>query len=66
MFLARGFNVLATGGGCTAFIVHENILSCGMLGISGFCFGHPLPRFTVVVFTAVFPLGYPGVDVTFQ
>ena len=28
---ARGFNVLATGGGCTDFIVHEKILSCGVL-----------------------------------
>ena len=32
----------------------------------GFCFGHPLPRFAVVIFTAIFPLGYPGADVTFR
>ena len=30
---ARGFNVLATGGGCTDFIVHGKILSCGVLGL---------------------------------
>ena len=30
---ARGFNVLVTGGGCTDFIVHEKILSCGVLGL---------------------------------
>ena len=29
---ARGFNVLATGGGCTDFIGVE-ILSCGVLGL---------------------------------
>ena len=32
----------------------------------GFCFGHPLPRFSVVIFAAIFPLGYPGADVTFR
>ena len=25
-----------------------------------FCFGHPLQRFAMVIFTAIFPLGYPG------
>ena len=30
---ARGFNVLATGGGCTDLIVHEKILSRGVLGL---------------------------------
>ena len=30
---ARGFNVLATGGGCTDFIVYGKILSCGVLGL---------------------------------
>ena len=26
----------------------------------GFCFGQPLPRFAVVIFTAIPPPGYPG------
>ena len=26
----------------------------------GFCFGHLLRRFAIVIFTALFPLGYPG------
>ena len=30
---ARGFKVLATGGGCTDFIVHGKILSWGVLGL---------------------------------
>ena len=40
------------------------ILSCGVLGL--FLFRPCLPRFAVVIFTAIFPLGYPGVDVTFR
>ena len=32
----------------------------------GFCFGHHLPRFAVVIFTAIFPLGYPDADVMFR
>ena len=64
---ARGFNVLAIGGGCTDFIVHGKILSCGVLGLLEVtCFGHPLPRFAVVIFIAIFPLGYPCADVTFR
>ena len=43
------------------------ILSCGVLGLlEVLCFGHPLPRFAVVLFTARFSLGYPGADVTFR
>ena len=30
---ARGFNVLATGEGCTDFIVYGKYLSCGVLGL---------------------------------
>ena len=30
---ARGFNVLATGGGCTDFYRAWKLLSCGVLGL---------------------------------
>ena len=40
--------------------------SCGVLGCLRFLFRPCLPRFAVVIFTAIFPLGYPGVDVTFR
>ena len=34
---------------------------------STMCDAHKyIPRFVVVTFTAIFPLGYPGVDVTFR
>ena len=35
-------------------------------GCLRFLFRPCLPRFAVVIFTAIFPLGYPGVDVTFR
>ena len=48
------------------------ILSC-MKNVELWCVGllkvlfRPcLPQFAVVIFTAIFPLGYPGVDVTFR
>ena len=44
----------------------ENIELWCVRAARGFCFGHPLPRFAVVLFTAIFPLGYPGADVTFR
>ena len=38
----------------------ENIELWSVEAASGFCFGHPLRRFAMVIFTALFPLGYPG------
>ena len=63
---ARGFNVLATGGGCTDFIVYEKYRAVVCWGCLRFLFRPCLPRFAVVIFTAIFPLRYPGVDVTFR
>ena len=44
----------------------ENIELWCVGAASGFYFGHPLPWFAVVIFTAIFPLGYPGAGVTFR
>ena len=56
---ARGFNVLATGGGCTDFIVYGKYLALVCWGCLRFLFRPCLPRFAVVIFTAIFPLGTP-------
>ena len=63
---ARGFNVLATGGGGKGFIVYGKDSAVVCWGCLRFLFRPCLPRFAVVIFTAIFPLGYPGVDVTFR
>ena len=38
----------------------ENIELWSVEAICDFCFGHPLRRFAIVIFTALFPHGYPG------
>ena len=63
---AGGFNVLATGGGCTDLIVHGKVLSGGVLGLLEVSVSAILCHGLLYIFTAIFPLRYPGADVTFR